>query len=44
MFGLAKNLVFTAFIFGLGYLFGIREVRFYRISSSSAIPRAGASA
>lgn len=38
MFGLAKNLVFTAFIFGLGYLFGIREVRFYRISSSSMEP------
>lgn len=38
MFGLVKNLIFTAFIFGLGYLFGIREVRFYRISSSSMEP------
>jgi len=38
MFRLIQNLVFLAFIFAVGYLFGIKEVRFYVITSGSMEP------
>jgi len=38
MFGLIKNIIFAALLFGVGYLFGIQEVRFYKIISTSMEP------
>ena len=38
MFRLIKNIVFIAFIFFVGYIFGIKEVRFVEIISSSMEP------
>lgn len=32
------NLIFLAFVFLVGYLFGIKEVRFYKVASSSMEP------
>ena len=38
MFRLVRNLIFLVFIFFVGYLFGIKEVRFYKVVSSSMQP------
>ncbi len=38
MFRLIKNLILLGIVFLLGYLFGIKEIKFFRITSSSMEP------
>ncbi len=38
MLRLIRNLVFIFFIFALGYVWGVKEIRFFEISSSSMEP------
>jgi len=38
MIKLVRNILLVVFIFGIGYIFGIKEVRFYKIVSSSMVP------
>jgi len=38
MFKLIRSLAGLCIIFGIGYLFGVKEVKFYRVSSDSMLP------